>query len=458
MMIVDVDAHHYENENFGEILPFMENDVLRQLTISGRTKNRQALLPGGIGYQDMGGRVTRYPMRGSEKVAPGGKLRDIQLGHRWMDAMSVDYSCLFPTGMLNVGMHPQKEMEVDLCWAYNRWLTEKVLPESDNRFYSMLCLPFSDPDESLRQVETFGDRKHVGGFMVTTVRNLPVNDNAYMKVYRAMEERGLVLSFHSGPNWSEPIFKSCNRFISVHALGFTWYNILHLTNWVVNGMGERFPKLPVIWIESGLAWLPFLMQRLDHEYMLRSSECPLLEEEAVRLHARHVLFVAADGDPGHGSAGMHLPHDQCGDAVALLVGLSALGLRPAIDHLRPAVPVGEGQAQHPRRHRRQAVQAAAAQRRAEGKPAEVRQPRRLSPSASSEMQTASRETGSRFCLWPLAGGLRNYPASFCAMISSQRLPASWSATLRSPPMAARMRFEGCVAMPQRQGRIGKARQ
>jgi hypothetical protein len=279
MVIVDVDAHHYENENFGEILPFMENEVFRQLTISGRTKNRQALLPGGIGYQDMGGRVTRYPMRGSEKVAPGGKLRDIQLGHRWMDAMSVDYSCLFPTGMLNVGMHPQKEMEVDLCWAYNRWLTEKVLPESDNRFYSMLCLPFSDPDASLRHVETFGDRKHVGGFMVTTVRNLPVNDNAYMKVYRAMEERGLAIAFHSGVNWSDTAFKSCNRFISVHALGFTWYNILHLTNWVVNGMGERFPKLPVVWIESGLAWLPFLMQRLDHEYMLRSSECPLLKKK-----------------------------------------------------------------------------------------------------------------------------------------------------------------------------------
>ena len=43
--------------------------------------------------------------------------------------MSVDYSCLFPTGMLNIGLHPQKEMEVELCWAYNRWLTEKVLPE-----------------------------------------------------------------------------------------------------------------------------------------------------------------------------------------------------------------------------------------------------------------------------------------------------------------------------------------
>ena len=48
---------------------------------------------------------------------------------------------------------------------------------------------------------------------------------------------------------------------------------LNCTNWVINGIGERFPKLPVIWMESGLAWVPFLMQRLDHEYMLRPSEC-----------------------------------------------------------------------------------------------------------------------------------------------------------------------------------------
>jgi uncharacterized protein len=282
VLIVDVDAHHYEGENMDEFIPYMENDVLRQLTMSTRAKggSRGAVMVQGIGYQDMGGRVTRYPLRSSEKTEKG-SLRDIQLGQRWMDAMSVDYSCLFPTGMLSIGLHPQKEMEVELCWAYNRWLTEKVMPEAGGRFFSMLCLPFSDPDAALRHVETFGDRKHVGGFMVTTVRNnLAVYDNAYMKLYRAMEERGLVLSFHSGPNWGgEPIYRSCNRFLSAHALGFTWYNVLHCTNWVINGMGERFPKLPVIWIESGLAWVPFLMQRLDHEYMLRPSEAPLLKKK-----------------------------------------------------------------------------------------------------------------------------------------------------------------------------------
>ena len=278
MLIVDCDAHHYENENFNEILPFIENDVLRQLTMSGRAKGRHSIVPGQVGYQDMGGRVTRYPLRMTEKTEPG-RLRDVQLGERWMDAMGVDYSCLFPTGMLNVGLHPQKEMEVELCWAYNRWLTEVVLPENHGRFYTQLALPLSDAEASLRQVETFGGRKGVTGFMVTTVRTLPVHDNSLMKVYRAIEERGLSLAFHSGPNWGEPVFKGLNRFISVHALGFSFYNILHCTNWVINGMGERFPKLPVIWIESGLAWIPFLMQRLDHEYMMRPSEAPLLKKK-----------------------------------------------------------------------------------------------------------------------------------------------------------------------------------
>ena len=40
ILIVDVDAHHYENEHFGEILPYMENEVFKQLAISGTGKNR----------------------------------------------------------------------------------------------------------------------------------------------------------------------------------------------------------------------------------------------------------------------------------------------------------------------------------------------------------------------------------------------------------------------------------
>ena len=68
-----------------------------------------------------------------------------------------------------------------------------------------------------------------------------------------------------------------DRFLSMHALSFVLCNMVHLTNWVIHGLPERFPKLKPIWIESGLAWVPFMMQRLDNEYMMRQSEAPLLK-------------------------------------------------------------------------------------------------------------------------------------------------------------------------------------
>ena len=35
VLIADVDCHHYENECFDEFLPFIENEVLRQLVLAG---------------------------------------------------------------------------------------------------------------------------------------------------------------------------------------------------------------------------------------------------------------------------------------------------------------------------------------------------------------------------------------------------------------------------------------
>ena len=90
---------------------------------------------------------------------------------------------------------------------------------------------------------------------------------------------GLPLAFHAGYNWNDQTVGMMNRFISVHALGFVFYNMVHLANWITNGLPERFPKLKVLWVESGLAWVPFMMQRFDNEYMMRSSEAPALKKK-----------------------------------------------------------------------------------------------------------------------------------------------------------------------------------
>ncbi len=277
-LIIDVDSHHYESESMREIIKYMEDPVLKQLAESSTQVSQRGSMfaLGRVGYQDVGGRVTRYPLRKLEETPADGIHRDVHLTHKWMDAMGVDYTTMFPTPMLGLGMHPQPEVEYNFARAYNTWLTEEVLPGS-SRVKSMLFLPFNDHNAAYKMVQDFGDKPGVIGFMITSVRHKPVHDNDYMKIYALIEEMGLPLGFHSGFNWDDPMFRTSNRFIAVHALGFTWYNVVHCTNWIVNGLPERFPKLKTIWIESGVTWILWLMTRLDNEYRMRSSECPSLK-------------------------------------------------------------------------------------------------------------------------------------------------------------------------------------
>jgi len=107
--IIDCDSHHYESEALGEIIDFFEDPVLRQLAESARQKSPGAASMfgvGRIGYQDRGRRITRYPLRKLEKTPADGTNRQVHLAHRWMDALGVDYTCLFPGPLLGLGLHP----------------------------------------------------------------------------------------------------------------------------------------------------------------------------------------------------------------------------------------------------------------------------------------------------------------------------------------------------------------
>lgn len=268
--IVDADAHHMEEVEWAEVTEYIEDEPLREWSRAyvrrGGVKGGVGIMPSQIGGQNLDGRITR----------PGQRETDIASLERSMAAMAIDYTVLFPTTMLFLGLHPRVDVEVHLSWAYTRWLVEHTLA-ADNGLVTLAYLPFGDPDACLRVVETYADHPSVVGFMVTSVRQQPVHAPAYAKLYRAIEETGKPLGFHTAYDWQGPVFGQLNRFISAHALGFTVHNMIHLTNMVINGLPERFPDLKVLWIESGLAWVPFLMQRLDNEYMMRMSEAPLLK-------------------------------------------------------------------------------------------------------------------------------------------------------------------------------------
>ncbi len=274
-LIVDVDSHHYEFDHWGEIAEYIDNRVIHHIATVLPTPSTVLNAP--PMYQEMGDRIPRRIHRKLEKTS-GLRHREIDVTLRYMDAMGIDYNILFPSPMLNLGQLPLAEIEVSMSRAYNRWLVERVLAE-EPRIKSLLYLPFNDPEACVEMVEEFGDKPGVLGFMVVAVHFKPVHDKAYAKLYRMLEERGLSLAFHASYSWdAEQSSRQLNRFLSVHALTFPYYLMVHLTNWLINGMPELYPNLRVSWVEGGIAYLPFIMLRLDHEYMMRTSEAPLLKK------------------------------------------------------------------------------------------------------------------------------------------------------------------------------------
>jgi uncharacterized protein len=278
--IVDVDSHHDESVSWPEVLEHIADPVLRDTALQSLTNwgyfdgfALTASVPG-LRLQDVGGRVPHGAVL-REPVPDGEKHRDVELVRRAMESMGIDIQIVFPQTMLEIGLHPVPEIATELMFAYNRWYVKAIL-EKDPAIKTMLGLPFENPDACLDMIKEFGDHPDVIGFLVTSQRRVSVHANRYMKVYAELERRGLPIGFHAGPTWGDTMTSTMNRFLSVHAASFVTCNMTHMTNWIVNGIPERFPNLKTIWIESGLAWLPFLMQRLDHEYLMRQSDAPLL--------------------------------------------------------------------------------------------------------------------------------------------------------------------------------------
>jgi len=276
--VVDVDAHVSEDKFWSEVLELIDNDVWRQVGMDqfrGFSGGNALLnISPGLTYQSVGGRIGHQGRREPDEGAEGHPF--VTAARRGMDALGLDYQVVFPSAMLLLGMHPQDEVEVVLAHAFNRWMVERILPQ-DERLKGLLYLPYNTPEACEELVAKYAHEADIIGFTVCSTRNNPVHSDVYARLYSMIAETGKPLAFHSGYHWGDPSFAQLNRFLSMHALSFTHYNQIHVTNWLINAMPERFPTIKMLWVESGLAWIPFLMQRLDHEVLMRPSEAPGLK-------------------------------------------------------------------------------------------------------------------------------------------------------------------------------------
>jgi predicted TIM-barrel fold metal-dependent hydrolase len=282
--IVDADTHHDEGGSTRHMLQYIDSPVERFLTSALSGDDRRPMVPLNISYQDTGGRLQRFAARKLEQT-PANVHRNITLTRRSMEAMGATFGVLYPTTALRLSTQPKRDWELTLTLAYNRWLANDLLPQ-EPQLKGMMYLPLHHGADALAMVEELGDKPGIAGCVVASPRYEKVQAKGMIRVFSAMEERGLVLAFHGMANWEEPGLAAINRWGAVQAVGVPNSNMVHMTNWLISGMPERFPKLKVLWLESGVAWAHYLMQRLDGMYMKRVSEAPLLKEKPSHYMAR----------------------------------------------------------------------------------------------------------------------------------------------------------------------------
>ena len=168
-----------------------------------------------------------------------------------------------------------------------------------------------------------------------------------MKLYAMLEERGKPLT-STRASLGRRVHEAVQP-LHLHARAF----LRALQHAAPDQLGDQRParalsEAPGVWIESGLAWVPFLMQRLDHEYMMRTSEAPLLK----RKPSEYIKEMYFSSQPLERS-NMKLTQAtfEAINAETQLLFSSDWPHwdfdLPEFDH-QPAVPERAGQAKHPR--------------------------------------------------------------------------------------------------------------
>jgi len=308
MTLVDADTHHDETGSFREMVDYIDSTVERQKARASTNEGRRPMIPLNISYADLGGRVQRFAARKLEKT-PANVHRDITLTRRSMTAMGATFGVLYPTASMRLAIQPKRDWEFSLTLAYNRWLANDLLPQ-ESQLKGMLYLPLHHPADCVEMIEELGGKPGIAGCVVASPRYEKVQSKGMARVLSAMEERGMVLAFHGMANWEEPNLAAIPRWGAMQAIGVPQSNMTHMANWLMSGMPERFPKLKLLWLEAGVAWAHYLMQRLDNVYVTRVSEAPLLKEKP--SHYMRRMFYCSQ------------PLEQPEDPAALEVAFRAI--------------------------------------------------------------------------------------------------------------------------------------
>ena len=224
-----------------------------------------------------------------------------------MNANGVECSVLYPS-MAGVGgetfaLIEDPELGRDCVRAYNDWLIEEWA--ADSRFIPQCIVPISSVSAAVDEIGraiTLGHRGVIFPPAVDQLRNLPhINERSWEPLWSACEELRVPICFHAG---SLPILElapyqnySAEIKAALHDISRPACSIGFLSNLLMSHILERHPGLTVIFGESSLGWVNFVIETVEHNVRQFGAGQVKFEVPPRELLKSQCRFISWYNDP-----------------------------------------------------------------------------------------------------------------------------------------------------------------
>lgn len=227
---------------------------------------------------------------------------------KFLDEVGVEATVLYPTAGVASANIVNPDWAVDATRAYNDWLYDSYLKLSP-RFRGLALLPPTVLNPKAAADELQRAVTHLGmcGAVIpsNSLHAPPLGTPSYFPIYEAANDLACCVGIHGGVHGSMGM-DGLDPYAAVHAIGHPLGQMISLASIVFNGLLEKFPKIRFGFLEGGVAWLLFCLERFDRSYDthvmrdLRGGYLKLQSGEKVSDYIiRHVksrrIFIGCEG-------------------------------------------------------------------------------------------------------------------------------------------------------------------
>ena len=183
--------------------------------------------------------------------------------------------------------------------AYNDFLIDWISPDP-RRFIPVLATPFWDVEASVAEIERCAKLGHKGVLFTGEPQSHgePILGSSHWDpLWAAAQACNLPVSFHIGAGTFDDGYTperiettGMGRTNGFAAVSLFLDNGKQLTDLLFSGVLPRFPDLKFLSVESGIGFIPFILEACDYtfEYGKVRSQCPEFELKPSEYFARQV--------------------------------------------------------------------------------------------------------------------------------------------------------------------------